>query len=162
MITIVGTDATLYNNTQRCNRCGGLARVVEGTFDVSSAGVFTQKAGKPVDAEIFTRIGLILTEAKLENLKPHEIVEKIAPHSSELAVRLRRVADDPQAFAVVLAALIGAFAAIAVAVVSSGSPSKTEVDINIHQNISPEKGHEALETMRREGRHPPPWSSDYI
>jgi hypothetical protein len=152
----------------QCPRCGGMADVVEGTFDVSggTTPTFTQTAGKPVDREIFSRLGLVLIQAKLDNLSPHEIVEKVAPHSSALARRLRAVADDPTAFATVLAAVIGTFGAIAVAMIATGGkePSKEEIHIHIEQPSSSdlERYRDGLHQFRKSDYSPPRWSADYI
>ena len=156
-------SVTMSNNRQSCPRCGAMADIASGQFDVSSSGVVTQTGGFPVESDWFTGLGLVLLHAELEKLKPEQVVAMVAPHSSDLADRLRRVADDPIAFAAVLSALIAAFAAIAVAVISNmGEPNRTEVEINLNQQIDLEKGREALEQMRRERRAAPAWSSDYI
>ena len=70
-----GSDMTFIGCMSSCPRCGAAAPIAEGTFDQVDGG-FKQTGGKPVDPELFTRLGLILIQAKLDHLKPHEIVRR--------------------------------------------------------------------------------------
>ena len=158
-------DITLSGVTATCPSCGGRAEVIEGTFDVAGEGrsaVFRQTAGEPIDPELFTRLGLILVQAEIDNLKPHEIVEKIGSHSTVLASRLRRVMDDPKAFAAVISALIVTLGAVAVAAINNSAESSPPPDINIHQEFNLERTRDSLYEMRETGKPVPLWAADYI
>lgn len=158
----------LSGNKQRCPRCSGWADIIEGEFNVDASPVpqFTQISGAPVDPDVFSRLGLILVQAKLDKLKPNEIIEKVAPHSSDLARRLSAVADDPQAFAIVIGAIVGAFALIAAAVIESGgsTPNKSDVHIHLqdHTESDLERYRDNFHQLREAGYLMPSWSSDYI
>lgn len=155
-------NMTLQGNHQQCPRCGGMAKIVEGTFDVSADSIFRQIDGKPVDAELFTRLGIILVQAKLDGAKPSEIVERIGPHSPTLAKRLARVMDDPQASAVVLAALIGAFGMVAAAVLSNRE-EQPPVEIHIEMSHGElERNRDQLRELRQRRAPLPPWVRNIV
>lgn len=158
-------NVTLRGNKQNCPSCGGWAEIVEGTFDIDHgpAPTFKQTGGAAVDSELFTRLGLILIQAKLERLKPSEIVEKIGPHSPTLAKRLSAVMDDPQAFSTVLSAIIASFAAVAAAVIASSQPSKpSSIEIHIDKPASQlERDRDDLRQMRENNRPLPTWAQSF-
>lgn len=155
-------------NTTDCPECGATARIIEGAFDIDPGPPtrITQVAGPPVDPELFTRLGLILLQAQAEGLKPHDIVEKIGPHSPSLARRLSRVADDPVAFATVMAALIAGFAVITVALITTGQAPPTVIN-NTHIHVHPSEGEtsrrrDQLHELRRRKTPVPSWVRDYV
>lgn len=155
---------SLSGNKQTCPRCGRWADIVEGTFDVSGDN-YKQTAGAPVDPKLFTKLGLILVQAKLDKLRPDEIIEKVAPHSPALARRLNAVADDPQAFATVIAAIIAAIAGVVAAMVATSGeePPKSEINIILQRPQSDlEKTRDTLHRFQSAGYTAPSWLSEYI
>ena len=157
---------TLSSNRQNCPRCGAMANLVDGTFDVGrgAAGPFKQTAGAPVDPALFAHIGLILIEAQAAGEPPQKIIERVEPHAPGIAQRLRAVMDDPVAFATVIAATIAGFSAVAVAVISSAGqpPAPTSIQIDVHTEGSFDRERENLNRLRHHNGEMPLWTRDYL
>lgn len=159
------TNAKLVENSQQCPRCGGMGIVVGGTFDVGTDGSVRQKEGPASNTAIFTALGIALIEAKMDRASPNQIVEKVAAIDPGIAARLRAVADDRQALAMLLSALIAAITAIAVAAItSSAEPNETVIKVYTERQDDSDllRYRNDVQKMRHERRPMPEWSANYI
>ena len=164
-----GAALTLSFQNVGVNRplCGGQARVVEGTFNFDpDQKTFAQTDDVPLDSEIFSRLGLILLQAKKEQSKPEEVIERIGPHSPTIAKRLAEIMDDPQVSATVLAALIALFGAVTTALIISGdAPPQINNSITVEPDPSDDELDRLMDwLMEFRGKKAPipSWVRDYI
>ncbi|WP_234033060.1 hypothetical protein [Erythrobacter rubeus] len=167
-----GLNVSLSGCEETCPRCGAWADIVAGTFDVTGGPhpTFTQTAGEPVDPELFTRLGIILVNAKLDNLKPAEVVEKVGPLSPGLARSLRGVMDDPKAFASVLQAAIATFgviaaaaigAAVAISTADNTKPDPAEIEVQ-RDDGQLRRDRDRLQEMRQRNLPVPAWATELL
>lgn len=79
---------TLRNATTNCPKCGGRARLVEGTF-AASAERLVPVAGPPITFAILAALERAVEEAKRQQSDAKKLVKEIEKISPELAVILR-------------------------------------------------------------------------
>jgi hypothetical protein len=72
------TGVTFSNVTTDCPACGGVARFIEGTFDVHH-GAIAMKAGPQWSFDLVNQVGLALKVAIDGNLDPVPLVSKVDP-----------------------------------------------------------------------------------
>lgn len=166
-INAVGVrNLELNDCTSSCPKCGGMAKLIDGTFDVGehANGPFTQTGGRPVDPSLFAHIGLLLIEGQQSRESPARVIQRIEPHAPGIAQRLRAVAHDPNAFATVLASIIAGLAAIAAAAIASGGSnvSPANIEINVHTDGGFDRERESLNRLRSYEGQMPSWASDYL
>jgi hypothetical protein len=127
------TNVQLWNNTESCPRCGGRARIIEGTFNVRD-GVVEVLRATASNRILLSRFADVAKLAQAGSLDQEEAISQIAEESPEIRSLLERVPERfRQIFIWVLLQAIVVLAAQGVSELRDNSATPGDVQRIVHQ-----------------------------